>query len=84
MALRPGASIGTALISSILTGGLRPDGLPTESAFTAAFAATAVAAALAIVVALLVPRRHTRHGATTTTTPALPETAQAKLTPARA
>ncbi|MFG2040332.1 MFS transporter [Dactylosporangium sp. NPDC048998] len=63
-----GASIGTALVSSIVTSGLRPDGLPTESAFTAAFAALGAAAALAVAVALLIPRHRTAP-ATTTATP---------------
>ncbi|MEV8518028.1 MFS transporter [Dactylosporangium sp. NPDC051484] len=76
-----GASIGTALISSILTSGLRPDGLPTESAFTTTFAALAVSVALAVAVALLVPRRHTRRGATATASPAV-QTAEATLIPA--
>ncbi|GAA4258404.1 MFS transporter [Dactylosporangium darangshiense] len=55
-----GASIGTAVVSSIVTGDLRADGLPTESAFTTAFVALAVAAALSVAVGLLIPRaRHT-------------------------
>jgi MFS family permease len=55
-----GASIGTAIVSSIVTGDLRPDGLPTEHAFTTAFVTLGVAAALSVAVALLIPRpRHT-------------------------
>jgi MFS family permease len=58
-----GASIGTAVVSSIVTGDLRADGLPTESAFTTAFVALAVAAALSVAVGLLIPR--TRHATVT-------------------
>ncbi|WP_344618015.1 MFS transporter [Dactylosporangium salmoneum] len=65
-----GASIGTAIVSSVVTGDLRPDGLPTESAFTAAFVALAAAGALSVGVALLIPRH--RHE-TPATTPATPE-----------
>ncbi|WP_433040057.1 MFS transporter [Dactylosporangium sp. CS-033363] len=51
-----GASIGTAIVSSIVTSDLRGDGLPTEHAYTSAFIALAVAAALSVAVALLIPR----------------------------
>ncbi|WP_432824217.1 MFS transporter [Dactylosporangium sp. CA-092794] len=56
-----GASIGTAVVSSIVTAHLRADGLPAEPSFTAAFAALGVASGLAMLVALLIPRqaRHT-------------------------
>jgi hypothetical protein len=50
-----GASIGTAVVSAIVTSGLRPDGLPRESGFTTAFGVLAVALALAVAVALLIP-----------------------------
>jgi EmrB/QacA subfamily drug resistance transporter len=53
-----GASIGTAVVSSIVTSDLRADGLPTEAAYTTAFVALGVAAALSVAVALLIPRRH--------------------------
>ena len=51
-----GASIGTAVVSSIVTGDLGPGGLPTEHAFTTAFVALGAAAALSVAVALLIPR----------------------------
>jgi MFS family permease len=54
-----GASIGTAVVSSIVTGDLSAGGLPTESAYTTAFIALSVAAALSVAVALLIPRHRT-------------------------
>ncbi|HET6482416.1 MAG TPA: MFS transporter [Actinoplanes sp.] len=57
-----GASIGTAVVSSIITGHLDPQGLPTDSGYTAAFLVLTGAAAAAFLVALLVPaaRKATR------------------------
>ncbi|WP_169946541.1 MFS transporter [Microbispora sp. H11081] len=56
-----GGSIGTAVISSVVTGHPRPDGLPYESGFTTAFLALAVTLAVTVAVSLLVPgsRRRT-------------------------
>ncbi|GGM71907.1 MFS transporter [Dactylosporangium sucinum] len=51
-----GASIGTAVVSAIVTSGVRTDGLPRESGFTAAFTVLAAAATVAVLVALLIPR----------------------------
>ncbi|MFF5294238.1 MFS transporter [Paractinoplanes globisporus] len=57
-----GASIGTAIVSSIVAGHVTPAGLPAESGYTEAFLILAVVAVAAIAVALLVPtaRRRTR------------------------
>jgi MFS family permease len=59
-----GGSIGTAVVSSIITGRLRPDGLPYESGFTHGFLLLAVTSAVTVAVALLVPatRRRARSG----------------------
>jgi EmrB/QacA subfamily drug resistance transporter len=67
-----GASIGTAVVSTIVTGNLRADGFPPESGFTTAFTVLAVTAAVSVAVALLIPavRRHT--------TPAPDQAAQAQ------
>ncbi|MEU8175589.1 MFS transporter [Microbispora hainanensis] len=56
-----GGSIGTAVISAVVTGHLRPDGLPYESGFTTAFVVMALILAATVAVALLVPgaRRRT-------------------------
>lgn len=56
-----GGSIGTAVISAVVTGHLRPDGLPYESGFTTAFVVMALTLAATVAVALLVPgaRRRT-------------------------
>jgi MFS family permease len=59
-----GGSVGTAVISSIITAHPRPDGLPQESGFTTAFLVMAVTLAVTVAVALLVP------GARRRTTPA--------------
>ncbi len=50
-----GASIGTAVVSSVVTGHPGPRGLPAESGYTTAFLLLAVASAAAFLVALLVP-----------------------------
>jgi EmrB/QacA subfamily drug resistance transporter len=55
-----GGSIGTAVVSSIVTGNLQPSGLPPESGFTYGFLLLAVISAAAVVLALLVPAAHRR------------------------
>ncbi|MEU8813522.1 MFS transporter [Actinoplanes sp. NPDC048796] len=50
-----GASIGTAVVSSIVTSHPGPAGLPAESGYTTSFLILAVVAAAAFLVALLVP-----------------------------
>jgi MFS family permease len=50
-----GASIGTAVVSSIVTAHVAPGGLPAEAGFTESFLVLAVVAAAAFAVALLVP-----------------------------
>jgi EmrB/QacA subfamily drug resistance transporter len=50
-----GASIGTAIVSSVVTGHPGPHGLPAESGYTEAFLLLALASAAAFLVALLVP-----------------------------
>ena len=50
-----GGSIGTAVVSSIITGHLQTDGLPLEAGYTDAFVVIAGIAAAAVVLALLVP-----------------------------
>ncbi|KUL29295.1 MFS transporter [Actinoplanes awajinensis] len=50
-----GASIGTAVVSSVVTGHPGAGGLPAESGYTEAFLLLAVASAAAFAVALLVP-----------------------------
>lgn len=67
-----GASIGTAVVSSVVTGHVGPQGLPAESGYTEAFLLLAVASALAFLVALLVPAGR-RKAAAQETPVALPE-----------
>jgi EmrB/QacA subfamily drug resistance transporter len=55
-----GGSIGTVVVSSVITNDLRPDGLPYESGFTHAFVLLAVISALAVGVALLIPKTRRR------------------------
>jgi hypothetical protein len=50
-----GASIGTALVSSIVTSHPGVQGLPAESGFTESFLILSVVAVAALAVALLVP-----------------------------
>ncbi|AEV86562.1 MFS transporter [Actinoplanes sp. SE50] len=50
-----GASIGTALVSTVVTSHPGPRGLPAEAGYTEAFLLLAVASAAAFLVALLVP-----------------------------
>jgi EmrB/QacA subfamily drug resistance transporter len=50
-----GASLGTALVSTVVTGHTGPSGLPAEAGYTEAFLLLAVASAAAFAVALLVP-----------------------------
>ena len=52
-----GGSLGATVSAVILTSSLTGDGLPRESGFTLAFAASAVALALAVVAAVAVPPR---------------------------
>ena len=51
-----GGSFGAAIATAILAGSTGAGGLPTESAYTAAFALSAVAGLAAVGSALLVPR----------------------------
>jgi MFS family permease len=55
-----GSSLGSQVSATILAGSVVA-GLPTESAFTDAFAVSAVIAACAGIVALLIPRAEGRH-----------------------
>jgi MFS family permease len=69
-----GASIGTAVVSSIVTAHVQPSGYPAESGYTTAFVLLAVVSLAATGVALLVP----------TARPAAPErpvTRETELTP---
>ena len=50
-----GGSIGTAVVSSIITAHPRPDGLPQESGFTHGFLLLALTSAVTVALALLVP-----------------------------
>jgi EmrB/QacA subfamily drug resistance transporter len=50
-----GGSIGTAVVSSIITAHPRPDGLPHESGFTHGFLLLALTSAATVALALLVP-----------------------------
>ncbi|GII29998.1 MFS transporter [Planotetraspora mira] len=50
-----GGSIGTAVVSSVITGHLEPGGLPYESGFTHSFSVLALTSAAAVVVALFIP-----------------------------
>lgn len=50
-----GGSIGTAVVSSVITAHPRPDGLPHESGFTHAFLLLTLVSAVTVAVALLVP-----------------------------
>ncbi|MBX6383255.1 MAG: MFS transporter [Microbispora sp.] len=60
-----GGSIGTAVLSSVIAGHLRPDGLPYESGFTTGFLVLTATLAATVAVSLLVPaaRRQTASGA---------------------
>ena len=51
-----GGSVGAAVMASIVTAKLLPDGLPTESGYTAGFAMLAGALLLAALAGLLIPR----------------------------
>jgi EmrB/QacA subfamily drug resistance transporter len=66
-----GGSIGTAVVSSIVTGHVQPGGLPYESGFTHSFVVLALTSAAAVVLALLVPaaRRSSASGAAVRETP---------------
>jgi EmrB/QacA subfamily drug resistance transporter len=55
-----GGSIGTAVVSSVVTSHLQPNGLPYESGYTDAFALLAVTSAAAVILALLVPTARRR------------------------
>ncbi|MDN3359641.1 MFS transporter [Actinomadura sp. DC4] len=69
-----GGSIGTAVVSSVITARPRPDGLPHESGFTHGFLLLALAAAVTVGLALLVP---------STTRDAAPDPEPVALEPAR-
>lgn len=71
-----GASIGTAVVSSVVTGHHGPQGLPAESGYTEAFLLLAAASAAAFLVALLVPARRA-----VTASPAPAPTTLPELTP---
>jgi EmrB/QacA subfamily drug resistance transporter len=59
-----GGSFGAAIATAILAGSTAAGGLPTEGAYTAAFAFSAVAGLAAVGAALLVPRASTPRAAT--------------------
>ena len=63
-----GASIGTAVVSSIITGNPQGNGLPHESDYVQGFLVVTVIAAATVAVALLVPSGRRR-----TVAPAVPE-----------
>ncbi|MGH3392149.1 MAG: hypothetical protein ACRDOO_25020, partial [Actinomadura sp.] len=77
-----GASIGTAVVSSIITGNPQGNGLPHESDYIHGFLVVTVILAVTVAVALLVPsgRRRTTPGAA----PLLEPLAAAASSPARA
>ncbi|WP_405771307.1 MFS transporter [Actinacidiphila glaucinigra] len=52
-----GGSIGAALMASIVTSNLRPDGLPKESGYTHGFAMLSTALVIGALAALLIPRQ---------------------------
>lgn len=54
-----GGAIGSAMMASIVTAHVLPDGLPAESGYTTGFAVLAVASALGAAAALLIPNKHT-------------------------
>ena len=54
-----GGAIGSAMMASVVTAHLLPDGLPAESGYTTGFAILAVASALGGAAALLIPNKHT-------------------------
>jgi EmrB/QacA subfamily drug resistance transporter len=56
-----GSSIGTAVVAAVLTSHSTPQGLPTDTAFTAGFAVCAGVAVLAVVAALAMPSARRRH-----------------------
>ncbi|MBB5866932.1 EmrB/QacA subfamily drug resistance transporter [Allocatelliglobosispora scoriae] len=56
-----GSSIGTAVIAAVITSHSTPQGLPTDTAFTAGFWVCAAVAALAILAALALPSARRRH-----------------------
>lgn len=69
-----GASIGTAVVASIVTSDLQPSGLPYESGYTAAFWLMTALAATAVALSLLVPvvrPQHTTHAVDRAPEPAL-------------
>ncbi|GAA1617186.1 MFS transporter [Kribbella sancticallisti] len=66
-----GGSIGTAVVSSILTAHVQANGLPSESGFTDAFIVLAAVAAVAVVLALLVPTARRRRSSMEPVVPAL-------------
>ncbi|GAA4574861.1 MFS transporter [Planotetraspora kaengkrachanensis] len=61
-----GGSIGTAVVSSIVTGHLQPSGLPYESGFTHSFSVLALTSAAAVVVALFIPSARGRRASAAT------------------
>ena len=69
-----GGSFGAAIATAILAGSSGAGGLPTEGAFTAAFAFSAVAGVAAVGAALLVPRPGSRRAASDSRANALTET----------
>jgi hypothetical protein len=52
-----GGAFGSAAVTAILLGSTGPAGLPTESAYTAAFVASVIVGLLAVLAAWLVPSR---------------------------
>lgn len=66
-----GGSIGTAVVSSIITAHTTADGLPGEAGFTDAFVVLAALSAAAMVLALLVPAARRRKAAVEPVAPSL-------------
>ncbi|MFE4502399.1 MFS transporter [Rhodococcus sp. NPDC056743] len=54
-----GGALGSAMMASVVTAHVLPDGLPAESGYTTGFAMLAVASALGAAAALLIPNKHT-------------------------
>jgi EmrB/QacA subfamily drug resistance transporter len=69
-----GGSFGAAIATAILAGNTGPGGLPSEAAYTAAFAFSAVAGLAAVGAALLVPRPGSERSPERRTSPATEST----------
>jgi EmrB/QacA subfamily drug resistance transporter len=78
-----GGSIGTAVVSSLISARLLPDGVPAESGFTHAFVLMTVLAAIAVGAAILVPvgRQPARYAVTPPTTTPDPSLGEGRPVP---